>query len=684
MTTAPYGSWPSPISAADVAAGSEPISDARFIVDAIIYAARVSSEGGRTGIVVNRSGHLGDEIQLLPPNFSARSRVHEYGGCAWAADPATGTLLFVNADDQRIYRLDISAVLNGSAPAPASPPVPITPDTDMAIRYGDLTYTGGRILAVEETHEHLLPGASGTEIADAASTRASEQPITRRIVAIDDSGVTRLADGARFLAWPRISPCQTLLSFIGWEHPHMPWDETAVFLQPLDASGAPDGPVEKIYHRPGVSVLQPEWLSRTKLAVTADPTGSWQLTGLNVPAFRAQARGDKGVMPAEEEPLLTVEGEIGGPLWMLGEKHYLPVDGGSRVLAAARFGTSRLIWASPRSHEHQTLDCPLTDIELQDYRNGTALIIGGSSERICGLYAYTLATGELEPVALSAAAPDRTRAAYYPRAELREFDGIHAIVYPPRHPHYTAPEGEKPPYVAFVHGGPTGQATPKVSAHHAFFTSRGIGVIDVNYRGSTGYGRAYRDALKDQWGIIDVADTVTAVTGLVEAGLADAGRLAISGGSAGGWTVLRALTTTSVFAAGASYYGVGDLRALAEETHDFESRYLDGLVGVYPEEAERYASFAPVNLLDELSVPVAIFQGEEDPIVPPSQARLLIDALEARGLPYTATFYPGESHSFVQAANVTDSLEQELSFYGRVMGFDTPGLPAARMKGRGR
>nr|BFF07249.1 prolyl oligopeptidase family serine peptidase [Brevibacterium otitidis] len=680
MTTAPYGSWPSPITAADVAAGSEPVYHARFIGRAVVCSARVSGEAGRIGIVANLSGHLGDGIQLLPPSFSARSRVHEYGGCAWAVDPHTGMLFFVNADDQRIYRLDISAVLDGSAPAPTAVPQPLTPATGLAVRYGDLTFSGGRILAVEEVHENAAT-ASGT----AASQRASEQPITRSIVALDSSGAHRLASGPRFLAWPRISPCGTLLSFIGWDHPHMPWDETAVHLQPLDAqTGAPAGPVETIYHRPDVSVLQPEWLSRTTLAVTADASGRWQLTGLDVPAFRAQARGEKGVMPAEEDPLLTVEGEIGGPLWMLGEKHYLPVDGGTRLLAAARLGTSRLIWDNPRSGEHQELGCPLSDISLQDYRDGSALIIGGSSERIRGLYTYTLATGELEPVALSAAAPDRTRAAYYPRAEVREFDGVHAIIYPPSHPEYRGPEGEKPPYIAFVHGGPTGQSVPMVSAHHAFFTSRGIGVIDVNYRGSTGYGRAYRDALKGQWGIVDVADTVTAVTGLVDAGLADPKRLAISGGSAGGWTVLRALTSTSVFAAGASYYGVGDLRVLAEETHDFESRYLDGLVGVYPEEAERYAALAPVNLLDELAVPVAIFQGDEDPIVPPSQARLLIDALEARDLPYHATFYRGEAHGFVQPAHVTDSLEQELSFYGRVMGFATPGLPAARMKGRGR
>lgn len=680
-TTAPYGSWPSPITAAEVAASSQPVGTARFTRQGILYTARMSEADGRTGLFLNPTGRLGEARRLLPAGFSVRSSVHEYGGGGFAVDG--DTVVFVNADDQRLYRLELPAPHTGQHintqaaphagqhtntqaaqhPGPSAgalaEPTALTPETGGRVRYGDLTATGGQILAIEESHTDTGPTGA----------------ISRHVVRVDDTGATRLGGGAHFLAWPRLSPDGTTVACIGWDHPHMPWDETALIL--IDVA---TGQAERIWQREGMSILQPEWIGAHRLAVAADPAGIWNLYALDVPAFRAAARREPGFRPAEEELLLAADGEIGGPLWTLGQRHYLPAGGG-RILALARFGTDRLIWAHPRTGEQQHLDPGLSTMSLQDRTADTVLLTGGSASRVHGLYLHHLATGETEPVALSA---EVSHPAYYPRPEVRTFAGIHAIVYPPHHPELTGPEGERPPYVAFVHGGPTGQEVPAVSAHHAFFTSRGIGVINVNYRGSTGYGRAYRDALRGQWGVLDVTDTITAVRGLVDAGEADPARLAISGGSAGGWTVLRALTTTEVFAAGASYYGVGDLRALAEETHDFESRYLDGLIGPYPQEAQRYAALAPVNLLDDLRVPVAIFQGDEDPIVPPSQARLLIAALEARGLPYSATFYPGEAHGFVQPATRQDALEQELAFYGRVMGFTTPGLPAARMQGRGR
>jgi dipeptidyl aminopeptidase/acylaminoacyl peptidase len=654
MTVAPYGSWESPLTAAHVAAGSEPVYSARFVRGAIWYTARINDEGGRTGIFVNRSGRLGESEQVLPAGFNARSRVHEYGGGAWEVDPDSGTVVFVNAADQRLYAFDPDT--NAAAPRP------LTPHTDSRVRYGDLVRSGGRLLGVREHH-----GQDGA--------------ISRAVVAIDGTRISVLSDGPHFVAWPRISPRGDHLSYIGWEHPHMPWDETRVYIQAL-VDGVPSGPPVAIFGRPGESVLQPEWLSGTTLAVTADRSGTWQPYRLDVPAFLARERGEVGTRPAEEVQLGAIPGEIGGPLWTLGAHWHLPVQSGNRLLVESRQGSSSLIWADTRTGEHRRLDCELSSFEIQDFHNGTALLIGGSAHRVSGLYLSDVASGRLTPVALANEKLDH--AAFYPTAEERDFHGVPAIVYPPHNPNFTAPADEKPPYVAFVHGGPTGQAVPMASAHHAFFTSRGIGVIDVNYGGSTGYGRAYRDRLKGQWGIVDVEDTVAALTGLVAEGAADEDRLAISGGSAGGWTVLRALTTTDRFACGTSYYGVAELTNFITETHDFESRYIESLVGPWPEAAELYEERAPLNHLDSLRVPVAIFQGEIDPIVPKSQAKRLINVLEEQSLPYAATFYPGESHGFVRVENIIDSLETELGFYGRIMGFRTPGIAPVVLRGRGR
>ena len=659
MSTAPFGSWDSPITAAHVAAGSEPIQRARFAGDAIWYSQRISDEEGRTGIFVSRTGRFGDGELVLPCGHNARSRVHEYGGGAWEIDGPSGTLYFVNATDQRVHALDTTD--------PGARPVPLTPATRSTVRYGDLVLSGDRLLAVRESHR--APGE-----------------VHRSIVAIETGGpdagaLVTLAEGPHFLAWPRISPDGRHLSFVGWDHPHMPWDETRVYIQEL-SEGRPVGPAVAIFGRAEESVLQPEWLGSSTLVVSADRTRWWELYRLDVPTFLARCRGEAGARPAEEVPLLSTDGEIGGPLWSLGDRWHLPVEHGNRILAESRYGTSSLVWSDVRTGEHRIIDCGLTSFSIQDYREGTALLVGGSAHRVSGLYTFELASGELSPVALSNAR--LAHADHYPTAELREFDGVPAVVYPPRSPGFSGPVGEVPPYVAFVHGGPTGQAVPMVSAHHAFFTSRGIGVVDVNYGGSTGYGRAYRNRLRGQWGIVDVQDTVTVLRGLAAAGEADLDRLAISGGSAGGWTVLNALTTTTDFACGASYYGVAELTRFVTETHDFESHYIGTLVGPLPESAEIYEERAPLNRLDALSAPVAVFHGALDTVVPQSQTRRPVAALERLHLPFVAKVYPRESHGFVRPENLIDSLETELGFYGRIMGFDTPGIRRVHLRGRGR
>lgn len=676
MRTAPFGSWESPVDARTVAAGTEPVHDACFLGEDIWYLARVSALDGRNALFrVPAPGGVptpgSTPEALLPPDSNVRSRVHEYGGRAWAArlEGDVPVVYWVEGADQRIHRLRV-----GTGEAPAV----LTPDTGGRVRYGDLVMAGGRLLAVRESHAE-----------DGTVNRAIVEVIDRA----EDAGpgvaapaVVELARGPHFLAWPRLSPDGRRLAFIGWDHPHMPWDETALYVRELDREDALSA--VRVLGRPEESLLQPEWLSNSRLAVLGDRSGRWDLYWLRVEDFLARASGDPGAGPAEEELVLRAEGEIGGPLWALGARWYLPVRSGhgTRILAEDRHATSTLRWAIPGG-EVRTLDCPLATCSLQDHRDGTVLLIGGGPDRVSGLYTFHVASGELTEVKL-AIDPFPDGAPVSP-AEVREFvdpdtaELVHAVVYPPHNPAFTAPEGERPPYVAFVHGGPTGQVVPQVSLHHTYFTSRGIGVVDVNYGGSTGFGRAYRERLRGAWGIVDVADTVTVLRGLVAEGAADPDRLAISGGSAGGWTVLGALTRTDTFACGTSAYGVAELSVFVTETHDFESHYIEGLVGD-PADEELYHDRAPLSHLEDLRVPVAVFQGELDPIVPPAQARRLIAALEDRGVPYTSLFFPNESHGFVRPDNVVRALEAELGFYGRVLGFEVPGVPPVRMQGRGR
>ncbi|MYM19897.1 prolyl oligopeptidase family serine peptidase [Brevibacterium sp. 5221] len=664
MSAAP-GAWRSPLTAALVAGAEAPVSDARFAAERICYAQRIPAEGGRIGVFTTAVARPGEARQLLPAGFSARSRVHEYGGGAWALDDA-GLLVFVNGADQRLYRLDTART--------GADPEPLTPASGAAVRYGGLAYSGGRLLGIREAH---LPGGIERAIvaidprAPAVAAHTSAEPAQ----ACAAPAVAELARGPHFLAQPQLSPDGALLAFIGWDHPDMPWDETRLYL--CEPGGEPCA----VFGQPGESVLQPQWLSTARLAVSADRTGTWTLYRLSAPDFLARAQGRPGAMRPEAEPLLADQGEIGGPLWSLDARWYLPARGGSRILAQARSGTSRLLWAdaSPAAREDgdvRELPCELSAFALEDVSGDTALLLGGGPDRITGLYAYDIPSGRLFAIALAAELP--VPAAYLPRPAVREFDGVHAIVYPPHSP--DAEAAGPAPYLAVIHGGPTAQATPRVSLEHAYFTSRGIGVVEVDYGGSTGYGRAYRERLRGRWGEVDVADAVTVMTALVAEGAADPARLGIRGGSAGGYTVLRALTDTTVFAAGASYYGVADLTTLAASTHDFESRYVEGLAGG----PEAYAGASPLGRLDTVRAPIAIFQGDVDPVVPRSQAEQLAAGLDERGVPYAALFFPGESHGFTQPANIAAALEAELSFYGRVMGFETPDVPPVVLRGRGR
>jgi dipeptidyl aminopeptidase/acylaminoacyl peptidase len=655
-TIAPFGSWASPISAAQLAANGHPVGGALYVGDEIWWQELRPTEGGRVSI--RRAGVGAETVDVLPDPWNARTRVHEYGGGAWTvvtlAD-APPALVFAHFDDQRLYRLDVGAAeLVGAADAV---PVPLTP-ADSGMRFAELQPRGDEIIAVRETHD-----------GDKVSRDIVAVPVDGS-AADDATRIRSLVSGSHFLANPRISPDGSFLAWIAWEHPQMPWDGTELRVGALGA----DGRVAEWRTLAGStteSVLQPEWLDDDRLVLISDRTGWWNL-------YLAELGGVQHSVRA----LHSAEADFGGALWMLGTSWYSVLDENT-LLTVRTAGTDRAALLDIPSGELSEIELPLDSISFAARRGDRILVTGGSALLASGLRELQLTTRALTDIRLSVdELPDP---AYLPTASSQTFGTperpVHAFVYAPANPCFAAPEGELPPFVAFVHGGPTSRTTPAVNPTIAYFTSRGIGVIDINYGGSTGYGRAYRERLRGQWGVVDVDDTVAAVRGLAEAGLADPSRLAIRGGSAGGWTVLAALTQSDVFACGASYYGVAELTLFAAETHDFESRYLDGLIGALPEAAALYERRAPLNNVDGLSCPVLLLQGLDDKIVPPSQAERFRDALVAKGLKHAYLAYEGESHGFRRSSTIISATEAELSFYGQVMGFTPVDVPVLPLEG---
>ncbi len=617
----PYGSWPSPFTASAIATDSPRIEGARFVGEEVWWGESVPAEGGR--IAVRRSG--APEEAVLPAPWNARSRVHEYGGGSWTAD-ADGILYFVENADQRIYRL-----VPGGAPEPL---------TEEGPRHGGLTLQRGRLLAIRETHD-------GDDIRRAIV----EIPVDGRTAS--DGGVRVLVSGSSgFLAHPALSPDGEHLAWIAWDHPCMPWEKASLRVARTDDA------VNAFRSHPTTAALQPEWVSDDELLFADDPTGRWNL-------YRLRLDG------SEPAPVAPADADTGGGLWVLGNRWYRPLEDG-RIVAVRTHGTDELVVISPDGGV-RTLDLPLSaGLSIDDARGSRVLVSGAGATRPAGLWLIDI-DGDAQLLRGGiAAAPE-----WMPPARQITVEGphgpVHAFDYPPTNPEVDAPEGEKPPYLVLVHGGPTAHVSGQASAAIAYFTSRGIGVLDVNYGGSSGYGRAYRERLAGRWGVVDVDDVLAAASGLAEAGLADPERLAIRGGSAGGWTVLSCLVRGGVFGAGISRYGVSDLRALAADTHDFEKHYLDGLVGPLPEAEEVYIERSPLTHADRIDVPVLLLQGTEDAVVPPSQSESIRDALAARGVPHEYVLFEGEGHGFRRAETIVKALETELAFLGRTFGF-TPRL----------
>ncbi|HYY57351.1 MAG TPA: prolyl oligopeptidase family serine peptidase, partial [Pyrinomonadaceae bacterium] len=566
---APYGSWRSPITSDLIVTGSIGLSQPTLDGEDVYWTEMRPSEGGRS-VIVRRSAD-GRTEDVTPAPFNSRTRVHEYGGGDYTV--ADGIVYFCNFADQRLYRRR-----QGEAPEAITPAV--------SMRYADAIADGrrNRLVCVREDH---------TE----AGREAVNTVVSIDLEGEEDGGGRVLVSGNDFYSSPRLSPDGSRLAFLTWNHPNMPWDGTELWVCELGEDGSVTGR-ERVAGGLSESIFQPEWSPDGTLYFVSDRSGWWNLYRLS---------GDK-----KAEPLCPLDAEFGQPQWVFGMSTY-GFESQTRIICAyTQNGSARLARLDIESGKLEAIETPYADITYLRVGAGQAVFRGGSPTSPASIVRLDLATGKTEELRRSNDLKIDGR--YLSIAQAVEFpteNGLtaHAFFYPPRNGDFTAPQGERPPLLVKSHGGPTSASSPTLSLTIQYWTSRGIGVLDVNYGGSTGYGREYRERLRDQWGIVDVDDCVNGARHMVERGLADGERLMIDGGSAGGYTTLCALTFRDTFKAGASHFGVSDAGALARETHKFESRYLDGLIGPYPEREDLYRERSPIYFADRLSCPVIFFQG---------------------------------------------------------------------------
>ena len=632
----PYGAWPSPITADRAAAGSVGLRETRAIGDATTWLERRPREQGRS--VVVRSGAGAEPVDVTPPGVSVRTRVHEYGGGSYAVDGTT--TYFVNLEDQRLYRQEVGGAPTAITPEPATP---------RGLRYADMNVSpdGRWIASVHERHQ------------------GEGMPVNELVViAADGSAMSTLASGRDFYAFPRWSPDGSRIAFIAWDFPRMPWDGTELLVVDVASDGSA-GPSRAVAGGERESIFQPAWGPDGSLTFVSDRTGWWNL-------YREGADG-------ELTNLTPMSAEFAVPMWNFGYSSYAFLSDGRIVCTYRERGVHHIALLDPATRELLDLDVPYETFEPAVSVSGQrlAFVAGGPTTptQVVSLDFSTRAVEVLRESDVVDFDPE-----YLSVPEPIEFpttDGQTAFAhyFPPTNPVAVAPDGERPPLLVNVHGGPTSEADPELHLEVQFFTSRGFAYAEVNYRGSTGYGRAFRESLYGRWGVVDVDDAVAAARYLVGRGLADPDRLLIAGGSAGGWTTLCALTFRDVFATGSSYFGVSDLEPFAETTHKFESKYLDLLVGPWPEAAEVWAERSPVRHAEQLSSPLLILQGDEDEVVPPAQSEEIVRALQRRGLPYAYLLFEGEQHGFRKMESISRGLSAELTFYGKILGFE----PADRL-----
>jgi dipeptidyl aminopeptidase/acylaminoacyl peptidase len=624
--TSPYGSWKSPITAELVAGGEVGLEQIRIDGDDIYWIERRAEEGGRKVIVRRSSG--GAVADVTPVGFNARTRVHEYGGGDYAV--ANETMIFSNFTDQRLYRQQ-----------PGSEPRPLTPDS--AHRYADLQFDRIRSLLFCVREDHTDP---------------SEPVNTIVHIGLDGDGPGDVVVSENdFYSTPRISPDGSQLAWLTWNHPNMPWDGTELWLGKLNDDGSVTEK-EKVAGGVDESIFQPEWSPDGTLYFVSDRTGWWNL-------YRWRER--------QLEALCPMEAEFGQPQWVFGASLYAFASDRQIVCTYAKAGRDYLATLNTDTKSLETIELPFTTISQVRAAANRVVFIGASAIQTTSIVSLDLTTHNFEVLRRSREASVDTGYLAEPRAiEFATEHGLtaHGYFYPPQNRDYAAPAHGKPPLLVMSHGGPTSSSSSSLKYSIQYWTSRGIAVLDVNYGGSSGYGRAYRQRLNGSWGIVDVDDCSNGARHLAGRGEVDGNRLAIRGGSAGGYTTLCALTFRDTFKAGASHYGISDLEALAMDTHKFESRYLERLIGPYPARRDLYVERSPIHFTDRLNCPMILFQGLEDKVVPPNQAEKMAGAVRAKKLPLAYLTFAGEQHGFRRAENIKRVLEAELYFYSRIFGFE--------------
>lgn len=634
VQTAPYGTWKSPITTDLLVANTVGLGSVVLDGEDTYWLESRPTEKGRN-VIVKRTPD-GATVDVNPAPFNARSRAHEYGGGAYCVHQ--GTVYFSNFADQRLYRV-----------RPGETPVAVTAEGPLRFADGVVTKDGMWMYCVVEDHSQ--------------SDQQAVNALGR--VRLADGAVEILVSGNDFYSSPKLSPDEGRLAWLTWNHPNMPWDGTELWVAEVGEEGLSGAVNAEGYFRVAggeeESIVQPEWMPDGTLLFLSDRTGWWNM-------YRWE--GEAAVL------VVGMAAEFGYPQWVFGLSSYGVVDDDRVLAVVSREGRGQVLEVDVRSGAWQPVELPFDALDymrvVRDDR-GRAVFWGGSSYAASGVHQLDLDAQALTTLKLSSDLS--IDPGYLSKPQAIEFpteNGLTAFgfYYPPQNKDFRAPEGEKPPLLVFSHGGPTGSTSATFSLGKQYWTSRGFAILDVNYGGSTGYGRAYRRRLNGNWGVVDVDDCVNGAQYLVAQGLVDGARLAIRGGSAGGYTTLAALTFRKVFKAGASYYGIGDLTALAQDTHKFESRYTDKMVGPYPEREDLYRERSPLFHVEQLSTPVIFFQGLEDQVVPPNQAEMMVDALRKKGVPVAYMPFEGEQHGFRQAKNIQRSLEAEYYFYAKVFGFE--------------
>ncbi|MDH3661021.1 MAG: S9 family peptidase [Alphaproteobacteria bacterium] len=653
-TIAPFGTWSSPIrpeslteaqvglggasvdsvsnvdgvSSVDPGPGADSVSGADGVT--VYWLESRPEEAGRS--VVVRAGADGAAIDdLTPAPFNVRTRVHEYGGGAFAAK--NDIRLAVNFSDQRLYRLK-----------PGAMPVALTPASEKKLRYADMAIQPERGLVYLVREDHRGDG-------EAVNT------IVRLDLNAGESEGTIVASGHDFFAAPRLSPDGKQLAFISWDHPNMPWDATTLWLADIRDDGTL-ADVRPVAGGDGVSIMQPSFSPGGSLYFVSDQTGWWNL-------FRLDEGGCR--------PVCAMDAEFAVPAWAFGQSTYGFLSEDRTLAGYTQNGRWRLAIIDRANGQRTPIDLPYTSISSLSVHAGRAVLRVGAADRPAAIIELEPASGRHRVLKTAGALTISPDLISVPETIAFPTEGgavAYGFYYPPKNPDYKSPPGQRPPLIVKSHGGPTGNTSDQLNLGTQFWTSRGFALVDVDYGGSTGYGRAYRERLNGRWGEVDVQDCINAARHLVDAGKADPDRLAITGGSAGGFTTLAALTFHDLFKAGASHYGVSDLEALAKETHKFESRYLDNLIGPYPDGVDIYRASSPIHHVGGLTSPMIFFQGLEDVIVPPNQAEMMVDALRKKGIPVAYLAFEGEQHGFRKAETIHAVCRAELAFYGQVFGFE--------------